>query len=281
MSVDEAQRVKAIANPGRSAPTPGGSPPTPGGSPGFPIAVAGSFLALWLGMTVVRMTVVRMTVVWTAVQVTALRIDCGFPFQAAVFWFEMAGAIQFYLTPGCRPGSARGSGDPSSCLTPGCRPGSATTGRDLLPHHAFALFAHITWHTWQRVGCISESAARHVRTALENASDVTKIRILEHAVLADHVHVLVSFRPDSSLSEFVRLAKSGAAYRANHVVDGTVRWARGFYAATVSREELPRRSAYIRSQFERHPDKIPPPTREPADPGRQPGVYKYQGRRSL
>jgi REP element-mobilizing transposase RayT len=69
-----------------------------------------------------------------------------------------------------------------------------------------------------------------VKTALANASAVTNIRILEQAVLADHVHVLVSFRPDSSLSDFVRLAKSGAAYRANHVIAGAIRWARGFYA---------------------------------------------------
>jgi len=148
-------------------------------------------------------------------------------------------------------------------------------------HHAFSLYAHITWHTWQRVGCISESAARHVRTALENASSVTKIRILEQAVLADHVHVLVSFRPDSSLSEFVRLAKSGAGYRANHVIAGTLKWARGFYAASVSRAELPKRCAYIRAQFEKHPERIPRHTREPADPGRQPGVYKYRGQRTL
>lgn len=176
--------------------------------------------------------------------------------------------------------------------TPGCRPGSAGLARDqqaspgislrgkIVAHHAFSLYAHITWHTWRRVGCISESAARHVRTALENASSVTKIRILAQAVVADHVHVLVSFRPDSSLSEFVRLAKSGAGYRANHVIAGTLKWARGFYAASVSRDELPRRSAYIRAQFERHPDRIPRPTREPTDPGRQPGVYKYCGRRT-
>ena len=146
-----------------------------------------------------------------------------------------------------------------------------------MAHHAFALYAHITWHTWRRGGCISESAARHVRTALQNASAVTRIRILEQAVLADHVHVIVSFRPDSSLSDFVRLAKSGSAYRANHVVDGAVRWARGYYAATISRQELPARCAYVRAQFERHPDRIPRPTREPTDPGRQPGVYKYTG----
>ena len=79
----------------------------------------------------------------------------------------------------------------------------------------------------------------------------------------------------------VRLVKSGAAYRANARVPGAVRWARGFYAASVHKRDLARIVAYIRGQHRRHPDRIPRRTRNPTDPGRQPGDHPYLSRHLL
>src|SRR5688572_24157237 len=115
-------------------------------------------------------------------------------------------------------------------------------------HCAYQLYAHITWHTWKRVGCIDQAASREVVIGIEHAAARTGIRILRTAVLADHVHVLISLRPSSNLSEFVRLAKSVAAYRTNCRVSGAVRWARGFYAASLHRKDLDRVAAYITNQ---------------------------------
>jgi REP element-mobilizing transposase RayT len=85
----------------------------------------------------------------------------------------------------------------------------------------------------------------------------TGISVVASAVLADHVHVLVSFKPETRLSDFVRTAKAASAYMANRRVVGTVRWARGFYAATIHKTDLTRVAAYVHRQFDRHPDLIP------------------------
>jgi REP element-mobilizing transposase RayT len=77
------------------------------------------------------------------------------------------------------------------------------------------------------------------------------------AVLADHVHVLVSFRPDTQLSDFIRLAKTISAFRANARVPGAVRWARGFFVASLHRRGIARVDEYIARQYEHHPDRIP------------------------
>ena len=135
-------------------------------------------------------------------------------------------------------------------------------------HHAFQLYAHITWHTWKRVGCIDQLAADDIASALSHASRQSRVRVLRSAALVDHVHVVVSFRPESRLSEFVRLVKSVSALRANRRVPGALRWARGFYAATIHKRDLSRVLHYVARQFERHPDLIPQKT----DPGRKPGV---------
>ena len=124
-------------------------------------------------------------------------------------------------------------------------------------HHAYEMYAHITWHTWQRVGCVDSAAAQDVRRAVASAGKRSGVEVLRGAVLADHVHLVVSFRPDTRLSDFVRLAKSVAATRANRRVPGTVRWARGYYVATLHRRDLARNIAYVSRQFERHPDLIP------------------------
>jgi REP element-mobilizing transposase RayT len=108
---------------------------------------------------------------------------------------------------------------------------------------------------------------------MRNAEAPSGVRVLRSAVLADHVHVLASFRPDASLSDFVRLAKSGSAYRANDRIPGAVRWARGFYAASLGRADIPKVAGYIKNQYRRHPDRIPRVGRSSTDPGRQPGGY--------
>ncbi len=133
------------------------------------------------------------------------------------------------------------------------------------------MYAHITWHTWRRLGCIDERAAREVRIAVASAGKRTGVQVVKGEVLANHIHLLVSFRPDTRISDFMRLAKSVAATRANRIVVGAVRWARGYYVATIHKSDLPRVIRYIAQQFQRHPDLIPRPSRF-SDPGRKPGV---------
>jgi REP element-mobilizing transposase RayT len=98
--------------------------------------------------------------------------------------------------------------------------------------------------------------------AVECAARRTSTTVLRSAVLADHVHVLLSFRPDTRLSDFVRLAKTIAAFRTNKRVPGTIKWARGFYAASLHKKILRAVDRYIAGQHDRHPDRIPRPGRE-------------------
>src|SRR2546426_11754752 len=92
---------------------------------------------------------------------------------------------------------------------------------------------------------------------LASACRVTGVRVFREAVLADHVHLVVTFRPDIRLSDFVRLAKSVAASRANQRIPGAVRWARGYFVTTIHKRDLTRVTRYVAEQFQRHPDSIP------------------------
>jgi putative transposase len=140
-------------------------------------------------------------------------------------------------------------------------------------HRAYQLYAHITWHTWKRVGCLDQAAAADLKSAVASACRDSAVHVLRGAVLADHVHLVVSFRPDTRLSDFVRLVKSVAAVRANRRVPGAVRWARGFYVATIHKRDLTAVIRYVAHQGARHPDRIPRPGKL-TDPGRKPGVHE-------
>jgi len=107
------------------------------------------------------------------------------------------------------------------------------------------MFAHITWHTWNRVGCVDVRAAREVRVAVLSAGKRTGVQVIKGEVLAET--------------------------RANRLVFGAVKWARGYYVTTLHKNDVPRVQRYIERQFERHPNLIPRGSRS-SDPGRQPGV---------
>ena len=124
-------------------------------------------------------------------------------------------------------------------------------------HRAFQLYAHITWHTWNRVGCLDEAAVVDLKSAVASACKKCAVHLLRGAVLANHVHLVISFQPETRLREFVRLAKSVAATRVNRRVFGAVRWARGYSAVTLHRKDLKRVIKYVAEQFQRHPESVP------------------------
>src|SRR2546427_4139287 len=80
-------------------------------------------------------------------------------------------------------------------------------------HRAYQLYAHLTWHTWKRVGCVDQATVEDVRRAVAHACRETGVHLLRGAILADHVHLVVSYRPSTRLSDFIRLAKCVAALR--------------------------------------------------------------------
>src|SRR6185437_2522081 len=129
------------------------------------------------------------------------------------------------------------------------------------PHRAYQMYAHIVWRTWCRVGCVNSAAVGDIRSALTSASKKTGVRVLRHAELEDHVHVLVSFLPDQKLSDFVRLVKSVSSFRAGQRMPGAIKWARGYYVATYHRKDLVRVANYVMRQYQRPPDRVPTPSR--------------------
>ncbi|PYP13943.1 MAG: IS200/IS605 family transposase [Gemmatimonadetes bacterium] len=124
-------------------------------------------------------------------------------------------------------------------------------------HRSFALFAHVTWHTSRREHSVRQTDVATVTRALLECAARNSVHVLAQAVMADHVHVLVSFRPDLSLMPFIRDAKSESARRVNGPHRRRLTWARGYFAGSVSHSHIPTVRAYLARQPLRHPDSVP------------------------
>jgi REP element-mobilizing transposase RayT len=87
----------------------------------------------------------------------------------------------------------------------------------------------------------------------------TGVRVHAQAVLRDHVHVLVSYLPTTTLSSFMRHAKSESCRRVNVMRKDAQRlqWSRGYYIGSLSRDHVLATRSYIARQFQRHPDLVP------------------------
>ena len=124
-------------------------------------------------------------------------------------------------------------------------------------HRKFGLFAHITWHTWRRERNVRRCDVEVVGRGILVAAERQAVHVLAQAVLADHVHVVISFRPNRAITPFVRDAKSESARRVNTLREGRFRWARGYYAGSLSHSHVPAARNYLATQYPRHPDLVP------------------------
>ena len=119
-------------------------------------------------------------------------------------------------------------------------------------HKAFELYAHVTWSTRWRQQSVTKPQVQVIAQSVLRAAERYDMRVIAQAILADHVHVLVSYRPDSALMPFIRDAKSESSRRAE-----SVKWGRGYYAGSVCKRHIIDVRTYIARQHSHHPNLIP------------------------
>jgi|SRR5206468_11579345 len=125
-------------------------------------------------------------------------------------------------------------------------------------HKSVGLYAHLNWRTWRRQKMVRAGDVSVVANAILAAGARTRVRVHAQAILADHVHVLVSYPSDATLSAFVRDAKSESSRRVNDAAGlAHLKWCRGFYAASLNRHQVRAVRVYLGRQHRHHPDLVP------------------------
>ena len=75
----------------------------------------------------------------------------------------------------------------------------------------------------------------------------------------DHLHALISLHPDQRVSDVAQALKGGSSFWANNVdkeiFNTKLKWAKRYYAASVSQSVMPSVRNYIRNQEAHHSKK--------------------------
>jgi REP element-mobilizing transposase RayT len=101
--------------------------------------------------------------------------------------------------------------------------------------------------------------AERIVRVVRDAAARCRVRVHSTGVLADHMHLVVSFAPDTTLSSFIREVKSASALHINRdrAAGKEFRWCRGYYANTLSWSHVAAVRTYVGTQFQRHPHLVP------------------------
>lgn len=72
--------------------------------------------------------------------------------------------------------------------------------------------------------------------------------------MPDHLHLLIGFRPDQSLSDLMRLVKGESSEWINkqHFTPSVFRWQEGYGAFSYARSQIKAVAQYIENQEEHH-----------------------------
>ncbi len=113
---------------------------------------------------------------------------------------------------------------------------------------------HVVWGTKNRTPFLDKQLRFNLYRHLKCYSD-TKDIYLDHVNgYTDHIHCLINLKYNQNISFVVKLLKGESSSWINQqgLTNEQFRWAKGYYAASVSKNDLPKVRKYIRNQEEHH-----------------------------
>ena len=120
---------------------------------------------------------------------------------------------------------------------------------------AHRLYFHLTWSTLDRRAMIDGPTREFLDGYFRRAAARERVLVVELAILATHVHLLVRTRPRFDLGRLAQMIKGGSSHAVNRLPGNItgLRWTREYSVTTVSPRGLPRAVEYLKSQERRHP----------------------------
>ncbi len=107
-------------------------------------------------------------------------------------------------------------------------------------HTRFDIKYHIVWITKYRKPVMTGQVAERLRDLIRQICQANDVVIVKGHVSKDHIHLLVSCRPNLSVSRLVQKLKGTSSYKLfqefSHLKKkywGQHLWARGYFVATT------------------------------------------------
>lgn len=121
--------------------------------------------------------------------------------------------------------------------------------------YVYSLQYHIVWCTKYRKPVLVDEIAAQVGTYLMDTMETLQMDCLAKEVMPDHIHLLVSCKPQLKLSDAIKILKGNSArwLFLNHPelkkqLWGGHLWNPSYFVVTVSERSMSQVKAYIQSQ---------------------------------
>ena len=120
-------------------------------------------------------------------------------------------------------------------------------------HSIFSLHVHLVWCTKYRKSVLVGDVGQRLRELARQICSDMGAEIMSGVIAKDHVHVLVSVRPQVSVSRLVQKLKGKTSYKLQREFSslrkqywGQRMWARGYFACTTGNVTDESIQAYIK-----------------------------------
>jgi putative transposase len=124
-------------------------------------------------------------------------------------------------------------------------------------HSVFRLEVHVVWATKYRYKVLKGDIALRIRDLIRRIANEEKAEILSGTVSTDHVHLLLSIDPSTSVSHLVKFMKGKTSRKLQMEYPelkkrywGQHLWARGYFAVTVGNVSKDMVKEYLEHHYE-------------------------------
>ena len=119
------------------------------------------------------------------------------------------------------------------------------------------IYVHVVFSVKQRISLIQNSWREELHKYITGIIRNEGHKLLAINSMPDHIHILISLKPDASLSELIRDVKANSSKWINEkkFVKTKFSWQEGFGAFSCSHSQLDKVIHYIQSQNEHHKER--------------------------
>lgn len=116
------------------------------------------------------------------------------------------------------------------------------------------MFIHCVWSTYRLQPLIEPVFENRLHAFLRDKCESFGLEALAINGMHDHVHIVSSFRPSMTASEFVRILKGSSSHFVTHRLNFAFQWQAEYSVFSVSRANLSAMIAYVDNQKAHHAD---------------------------
>ncbi|HSM58598.1 MAG TPA: IS200/IS605 family transposase [Candidatus Sulfomarinibacteraceae bacterium] len=115
-------------------------------------------------------------------------------------------------------------------------------------------YYHLVWATKNRAPLIVPDVELELHGYLISKAREIGVRVYALNGWVDHVHLIVSIPPKSSVADVVKRLKGASAFHVNQLLgnEGRFAWQRGYGVLTLGERQRGRAEAYVHQQKEHH-----------------------------